>query len=267
MMTTRPKVSGVLAVLLLAVLLVGTGAMANEARFLETNYYLISFGTVDAPIASLIQTAQEKGFSVIVRSGDEISFYHGTAITEESEEVLLASPTLLYVDSGWFLLRVTGEDFDYTVRPTEDGYELVLVPHRDVAMGETLAMVLSDLQEMGIVGGEVDMEFVTLAKEAEKGPAPPEGVAIDSNLYGLTVAADWFSYAASKGLTCVGLRVEVVAEKLPGGAIPERFVPYIVSETEGLAKLILPIHQLVALARSSSIGYVRPPYQPQPAVP
>jgi len=156
------------------------------------------------------------------------------------------------------------------VRPGDGGYTLIIFPHRDLPQGETIFSLLGTLQKLGVIGAEVAMEgFRSFEKDAEKGPEPPAEAAIDSDLYGLTVAADWFSFASSLGLTRVGLRVEVVAEKLPGGAIPEEFQPYIIpgSETDQLAKLLLPIHRLVDLARSSFIGYVRPPYQPQPLSP
>jgi hypothetical protein len=247
-------------VLLLAILIIGSGMAVSGAQLMQTDYYLIAIGTIDIPIESLIQTAQGKSFSVA-------GSYGGEPLAEESEEALQAMPLLLYVDESWFLLRVSGEDLDYTVRPTGEGYELVLVPHKDLPFGETVAAVLFDLQEMGIIGGEVDMEFTQLVQEPEKGPLPPEGVAIDSALYGLSVAADWFTEASRLGIDRAGLRVEVVAEKLPGGAIPETFTPFIESESGELAKLLLPIWQLTELAQSSSIGYVRPPYRPQPAVP
>ncbi len=259
-MVNRGERTTVFGVLLLAILMIGSGMAVSGAQLMQTDYYLIAIGTIDIPIESLIQTGQGKGFSVA-------GSYGGEPLTEESEETLQAMPALLYVDESWFLLRVSGEDLDYTVRPTGEGYELVLVPHKDLPFGETVTTVLSDLQEMGIVGS-VDMEITAqYAQESEKGPLPPEGVAIDSALYGLSVAADWFAEASRLGIDRVSLRVEVVAEKLPGGTIPEAFTPFIESESGELAKLLLPIWQLTELARSSSIGYVRPPYRPQPAVP
>ena len=264
-MVNRGERTTVFGVLLLTILIIGSGMAVSGTQLLQTDYYLIAIGTIDTPIESLIQTAQANGFSVAGSYGGEP--LGGDPLTEEPEEALQAMPLLLYVDESWFLLRVTGEDFDYTVRPTGEGYELVLIPHKDLPFEETVGMVLSDLQEMGIVGS-VDMELPEqYAKESEKGPLPPPGVAIDSALYGLSVAADWFAEASRLGIDRVGLRVEVVAEKLPGGTIPEAFIPFIESESEGLAKLLLPIWQLTELARSSSIGYVRQPYRPQPSVP
>jgi len=260
-MVSRGERTTLFGVLLLAILIIGSGMAVSGAQLMQTDYYLIAIGAIDIPIESLIQTAQGQGFSVA-------GFYGGVPLTEESEETLQAMPSLLYVDESWFLLRVTSEDFDYTVRPTREGYELALVPHKDLPQEETIYSVISSLQGMGIVGNELDMGFPEqYAKESEKGPLPPEGVAIDSSLYGLSVAVDWFAEASRLGVDRVGLRVEVVAEKLPEGTIPEAFTPFIESESGDLAKLLLPIWQLTELARSSSIGNVRPPYHPQPSVP
>ncbi len=257
---------GVMAVLLIAVFFLGATAMGEGALLLKTDYYLFSIGTIDLPIPSLVQSAQAKGFTVIVRDGQAVTAYRGTVSTQESEEALLAASSLLYVDGAAFLLRVKGDAIDFTVRPGEAGYALVLDPHDDLPQGQTLATVLASLQDLGIVGSEVGLtSFAAFSKVTQKDPAPPEGVAIDSSLYALSVAPDWFSYAKAKGLTRVGLRVEVVAEKLPGGTIPEAYTAYVESETDALAKLLLPIEKLVGLARSSDIGYVRPPYQPHPA--
>jgi hypothetical protein len=259
-MVNRGERTTVFGVLLLTILIIGSGMAVSGTQLLQTDYYLIAIGTIDTPIESLIQTAQGKGFSVA-------GSYVGVPLTEDPEEALQTVPSLLYVDENWFLLRVTGEDFDYTVRPTGEGYELVLVPHKDLPQAETIYSVISSLQGMGIVGS-VDMELPeSYAKESEKGPLPPPGVAIDSSLDGLSVAADWFAEASRLGIDRVGLRVAVVAEKLPGGTIPEAFIPFIESESGDLIKLLLPIWQLTELARSSSIGYVRPPYRPQPSIP
>ena len=127
--------------------------------------------------------------------------------------------------------------------------------------------VLTPLQQLGVVGAEVDMEYKNFILNPEKSEAPPAGVAIDSNLYNLMIAPDWLVAAKKMNLARTGLRVSVVAEKVPGGTVPEEYTPYVVSQTDTLAKLLLPIEDLVKLASDSGIGYVRPPYQPHPAVP
>ena len=85
---------------------------------------------------------------------------------------------------------------------------------------------------------------------------------MDSLLYRLVIAEDWFSFAATNGLTVTGLRADVVVEKLPGSDLAEAFEAYAYQETEQLAQLLVPISRLVALASAESTGYVRPAYRP-----
>jgi len=252
---------------LLLVLGVAVGAGAEESLFSPGNYYLISIGAVTGEVTSLIQTGQENGFTVIVLNDVGISAYRGIQQTQETEADLISAASLLYVDRDRFLLRVQGPEFDYEVRPREKGCDIVLVPHQDMTESDLVTDVLIPLQEMGVVGEEVDMEYKTFVLNPEKSEAAPAGVAIDSNLYNLMIAPDWLTAAEEKGLARTGLRVSVVAEKVPAGAVPDQFKTYVVSETDTLAKLLLPIEDLVSLASDSAIGYVRPPYQPQPAVP
>jgi len=256
-----------MATCLLLLLGLSVGAAAEEALFSPGNYYLISIGAVSNEVASVIQTGQEKGFAVIVLDMSGLSAYQGTEQTQESESDLIDAPSLLYMDGERFLLRVQGDEFDYEVRPGEKGYDLVLVPHQDMTASDLVSDVLVPLQEMGIVGEEVDMEYRMFVLNPDKSEAPPAGVAIDSNLYNLMIAPDWFTAAEEMNVARTGLCVSVVAEKVPTGAIPESLKPYVVSETDALAKLLLPIEELLSLASDSAIGYLRPPYKPQPALP
>jgi len=256
-----------MATCLLLLLGLSVGAAAEEVLFYRGNYYLISIGAVSSEVASVIQTGQEKGFAVIVLDTSGLSAYQGTEQTQESESDLIGAPSLLYVDGERFLLRVQADEFDYEVRPGEKGYDLVLVPHQDMTASNLVSDVLVPLQEMGIVGEEVDMEYRMFVLTPDKSEASPVGVAIDSNLYNLMIAPDWLAAATKLSLARTGLRVSAIAEKVPAGVIPEQLAPYVVSETETLAKLLLPIEDLVELASDSAVGYVRPPYQPQPAVP
>jgi len=267
-MKHRFKLVGVLVVLLLIALVGGTTLLGGDSDLLQSQYYVISIGAIEISLESLIQSAKEGELAVIVASDEQVVSYRGSDLTDESEEILLDADSLLYVDHSWFLLQMAGQDLDYVVRPAEVGYTLLLSPHRDLLQGDTLLTVLGELQQIGIVGEEVQMEWGgAFPKERDKSPEPPDGVAIDSALYGLTIAEDWFSAAASQDLTRVGMRVEVVAEKLPGATIPAVFQANIVSETDELAKLLVPIHRLVELASSDAVSYVRPPYQPHPVAP
>lgn len=249
----------------LAFLLLGTfSVVAADATtsFLQTHYYLLSLGRVAADIESIRQAAQSSGYSVIAYSGDSVQTYRGAETLGTDPGAVLSDERLLVVDSGRFLLRESGEGFVFAVRPVEIGYELVIDPQQDLAMSDVLGSVLIALQSMGILGNEASLDVQAYVKDDPKGPQPPAGVAIESTLYSLLVARDWFGYAASKGLSLVGLRVEVVAELVPGAALAEPFVSFVVEEAEGRAKLLLPIDQLLVLARSDAVGYVRTPYHP-----
>lgn len=259
-MTLRRGTAFALVVLLLGSL---SGAAVDDATtFLQTHYYLLPFGRLPATADSVRQATQSAGFSVIVYDGDVANVYRGTDPIALAPELVLSDPKLLLIDGARFLLREATDDFVYTLRPSEEGYELVIDPQRDLAMSEALGSVLASLQSMGIVGDELSLDVRDYVKDALKGPAPPQGTAIDSTLYGLLVARDWFDFAASKSLTLVGLRVEVVAELLPGAALESTLAVHVIEEAEGLAKLSLPIDQLLVLARSAAVGYVRPPYRP-----
>ncbi len=246
---------------------ISAAAVAEEILFTPDNYYVISIGAVQSDVATLVQTGQGKGFTVVISCADGISAYRGDEPTQEEEADLITAQSLLYADGSRFLLRLERDKFDYEVRPGHSGHDLVLTPHEDMTISDLFIYVLTPLQELGIIGDDVDMEYEEFILNPEKSEAPPAGVAIDSKLFNLMIAPDWLAYANSQGLERIGLRVTVVAEKIPAGVISEEFEEYIVSETETLAKLLLPIEDLVRLASHSSIDYLRPPYYPQPAIP
>jgi len=230
--------------------------------FAATHYYILSLGEMSVDLSTLTQTTQSAGYSVIQYDGETAIVYRGGEAVDMDVATALADGYILLIDGSRFYLREVGETYTYTVRPAEVGYELVINPQQELPVNDTLASILIGLQQIGILGNEVNLEFAAFAKADLKGPAAPAGVFIESTLYGLTVAEDWFAYAVAEGLTQVGLRVEIIAEKVPGGVLDAEFVDYVVEETESLVKLLLPIDKLLTLAKSSSIGYVRIAYQP-----
>ncbi len=252
------------ALALAALLLVSIAAHAADATagFLQTHYYLLSLGHVAADTASIRQTAQSSGFSIIAYDANSVEAYRGGIAVATAPESVLSDERLLVVDGGQFLLRASDDGFGYTVRPSESGYELVIDPQQDLAIGDVLGTVLISLQELGILGNQLSLAIDTYAKDDPKGPAPPDGIAIDSTLYGLRVARDWFGYATAKGLAMTGLRIEVIAEMLPGAALSAGFTAYVVEQAEGLVKLSLPVDRLLALAGAFEVAYLRPPYRP-----
>jgi len=218
-----------------------------------THYYIFSLGEMSVDLATLAGTTQSGGY-VVVRFVDNEP--------DGDLAVALSAPAFLLIDNDRFTLRQTEEAYTFTVRPSANGYELVVNPAEELVLADVLGSILLSLQEIGIVGNDVNLEYTAFSKADLKGPAAPEGVFLESTLYGLMVAEDWFAYASMHGLTVVGLRVEVVAEKLPGAVLESSFSAYTLEETESLAKLLLPIDRLIALASSASVGYVRTAYQP-----
>jgi len=254
----------------LAVALVITSTLAVAAVWLSvgeslvfdpSEYYVLSLGGAPIDIAGLRLAAQTDGFTIVDYAGDTFVASVGELPTADPLDLLLASDRLLVVDGDRFLLRVRGEPSTYTVRPSAAGLELVFSPAIVQEFDDVVAVLL-DLQRFGIIGNEVDLGFSAYTKNALKGPAPPAGAMIESDLYGLTVAEDWHAFAAFKGLSVVGLRVDVVAEKLPGIALPSNVLAYVASESESLARLLLPIEQLVPLSLSGSVGLLRQAYEP-----
>lgn len=258
-MILRSSIAVAVASLLLAALSVG--ATDTSTSFLGTHYYLLSLGQIATDVDSVRRASQSSGYSVITYDGDSAQAFRGDNPVAAVEAVL-SDEKLLVVDSGRFLLRESRDRFTFSVRRTGNVYELVIDPQQDLPMSDVLESVLVALKPMGILQDKVDLDIQAYAKTDLKGPRPPAGASIESSLYSLLVARDWFDYASTKGLILVGLRVEVVAETLPGVSLAEPFAPYVIQTVEGLAKLSLPIDQLLALARSSAVSYVRAPYRP-----
>jgi len=229
---------------------------AEDLPFAPSNYYVFSLGPAVADLTALAQTADAEGYTV-VRYGEDGSI----AASDGSATIDAAAERLLAIDSGRFLLRVVGESFTYAVRSATSGIELVFSPATAMAM-ESVVSILLELQSLGAIGGEIDFAYRAYARDALKGPEPPVGARIESDLYWLTVAEDWQTFAAASGLTLVGLRVEVIAELLPEATVPERFAPYVTSASDSLARFHLPIDELIPLAWSGVVDLVRAPYEP-----
>ncbi len=259
-MTRQAKT--ILFALLALTLIIPAYAADVPTDFASTHYFILSLGSMAVDLPTLVQTAQAAGHTTIEFEGNVATIRLGGSEASEDLAAALAESQILIVDSGRFYLRQAMESYTYTVRPAGTDYELVVNPQVDVSINETLATILTSLVDINILGNDVNLEYASFAKADLKGPASPAGVPIDSTLYGLVVAEDWFAYSNANALTQTGLRVEVVAEKIPGAALDAQFEEYVLDESSSLAQLLLPIDQLLTLAQSSSIGYVRLAYQP-----
>lgn len=245
-----------LTIILTFLMLAACFAVAQDdpaATLAASHYYIFSLGEMSVDTAALVGATQSSGYAVIRYVDD---------VPDGNLQTTLSMQKFLLVDGDRAYLRQAEDAYEFTVRPSAAGYELVVNPSEDVILTDALGAILVTLQNIDMVGNEVNLEYEAFSKADLKGPAAPEGVFLESTLYGLMVAEDWFAYASSHGLTLVGLRVEVVAEKLPGAALESPFSPFVTEESASLAKLLLPIDQLTALASSPSVGYVRTAYQP-----
>jgi hypothetical protein len=229
-------------------------------------YYSFSVGNIAVGIQTLSVAATEAGFDVLAYSDNTVSVLHSTQTASGNvQQVLLSSDRLLVVDGDRFYLRVNSAPLSYALRPASVGVELIVSPKGSIDLFEALTSVLVELQDVGIAGMDVDLDgYRAFTRSALKGPAAPQDLAakLDYALYGLMVAEDWFAYASQKGLALLGLHIEVVVEKVPGGTLPATLSADIVSETITMASLVVPVDQLVSLARSTGVGYVRLPYIP-----
>ena len=238
------------------------GALGQTSAFSASNYYIFALQGTATDVNALSAAVQSDGFTVVRYDEDVASVYRSGELTSLTGAEALASNRLLVLDGSRYLLRAEEADYTYTLRPASQGLELVLSPAVDMSY-DALLQVLFELQELGLIGAEVDFAYPEgYVRDALKGPAPPAGLRIDSDLYGLMVAEDWFAFAGVKSISLVGLRVEVVAEVQPGALIPAQFFQYVVSESESLVELLLPIEQIAALAGSSEVALVRQAYQP-----
>ena len=256
----RLKSSVVTALAVLTLLQFASWTQMTE--FDPDSYYILCLGPTTVDVDALVQTAHASAFSVASYTGSAYTVYREGAAIQATLDDMLGDPRTLVVDGDRFRLRVVHAAYSYTVRPGESGYELVVGPTVRMPIVDTLQTILLSLQDLGIVGTDLSMEFRSYDRSSVKGPPPPQGAAIDSVLYDLVIAEDWFAEAAANAITMAGLRAEVVAEKVSGAQIPQEFALHIVSETENSAKLLMPVEQLVLLARSEGIGYVRLPYRP-----
>jgi hypothetical protein len=247
-----------------AAILVGATVIALHGEpsvFTSSNYYVFGLAGTSIDLAALDQAVQSAGYTVIRYDGNTIVAHVAGDPSTASVAELLAGERVLVVDGSRFLLRVRDDAYTYTLRPAVSGLELVFSPHADQGMDAVVDVLLS-LQALGVIGSEVDFNFQSYAKDSLKGPAPPDGVGIDSDLYWLTIAEDWHAFAAAKGITLVGLRVEVVAEVSPDALIPSDYFGYVTSESGSLVGLLLPIDLVVSLASSDSVVLLRQAYQP-----
>lgn len=263
MRSMRFVVKGVVLALIAALSVAASGgAVTLDSQ----SYYCFTVGDLAVGIQTLSAAAAAEGFAVLAYSDNTVAVINGTRSASDTvEQMLLSADHLLVLDGDRFYLRVNGPALSYAIRPAGAGLELVVSPKTSTDLVDALTSIFVELQDVAIDGMNIDLDgYRTIIRNPLKGPAEPQDLVtkLDYALYGLVAAEDWFAYASQKGLALLGLRIEVVVEKIPGASLPADFRDSVISETEQLASLILPIDQLASLARSTGVGYVRLPYVP-----
>jgi len=256
------RLKGGMLLALAAIVLLQIVAWPQMAEFLPDSYYILPLGAIETDLSALIEAVQASDFSIAEYTGSGYDVTHPAEPPDWTFEMFLVAPRTLLIDGCRYRLRVVQENFTYTVRPGTAGQDLVITVERAMPVAQTLDEILGSLRNLAMVGADLSLEIQSFDRSRIKGPPPPAGAPIDSTLYDLMIAADWYAQANVYGLPLQGLRVEVIAEVLPGETLPEPFSAYAVGETENTVKLWIPIEQLVLLAQADEIGYVRPPYRP-----
>ena len=237
--------------IVLAVLL-----LASFPLFGETPKYLL--GEVTLPqgaLAELPARAEALGIPSLIYTQTGPQF---KGVQDESE--LLAADTYLIYDPPYFLLSQQTDSTRVVLRGKETA-QLIAGGVSDVlfAPPESFFELLSAL---GLLPQGETIELV--AKEVPlKLPRPPQGSKLDPVLWALVEHPDWIGFARDYALERVGLRVRVVVEK--AGELSDQFEPYILSSSDGLAELMVPIPLLPQLGEDPAARAVRPPYVPHPA--
>ena len=104
---------------------------------------------------------------------------------------------------------------------------------------------------------------------SELPPKPPREYArLASVLYELIKSPDRSDFAKRHGLYLEQDKVRVIIELLPEfKEVKGDYEMVVEGTTNRLIKALVPIDQLGSLAKNPSVGFIRPPYKPQPLSP
>jgi len=221
-------------------------------------------------ILSVIQTAQGLDYWIRIQTGLDVTYMKGfmlcTACNPMQEEQFFTPPQL-YVDGQSYWLRLDDANWQVNLRPSSTApmnYELIVSPKlsREELKAEDLREIASMVRPFVSIQTE-SLSFEPLLPPTK--PEPPEGVKLDSVLYGLTLSPDWRDYASVNGIELWGLRAVVIVELNSTDAeLPESLNLVIEARGSGQVRAQAFIHRLVDLARDRAVSFVRLPSRPQP---
>jgi hypothetical protein len=237
---------------------------------LAGKYYRVLLPRIESDLHKIIESAKQAGFSVRIAQDSTVTYFLGTQpcldCTPENERERLKFPHL-FVDGALLWLRADGLLSKYNLRPAQsEGYELIIAPITTVGASAILDEIGQRFVQLSVVPEPtlpLTVEELTVVPGV-KPPKPPEGVHLDSVLYTLMLMPDWYEFAPQNKLELWGLRVRVIVELVSPEAqlAPTHNLIVEARSPSGLMRVLVPIHQLITLARDPAVKLVRPPAQP-----
>lgn len=223
-------------------------------------------------ILDVIETAQELDYWIRIQTGQDVAYLKGKtpcSACDPAQEEQFFTPPQLYVDGQDLWIRLDEPDWRLNLRPSHEssaGYELIVSPKLPKVEldSEILSAIGEALGPFGLLPAQTDsLSFEPLIPVAK--PAPPEGVRLDSTLYGLMLAPDWADYASKRGIELSGLRAVVLIELASAEAEPPEGLDLVIeARSAQLIRAQALIHRLAELAQQSTVVFVRLPSRPQP---
>jgi hypothetical protein len=246
---------------------------AEAAIVAAQHHYRAALPPQPVEIIKIIETAQGLDYWIRIQVGQDVTYIKGqtpcTACDPNREEEFFLPPQL-HVDGGWFWIRLDEENWRLNLRPSpQASYELIVSPKlpKTTLTTEDVEEIAATLGPFGVLPIQTaSLEFEPLIPQSK--PIPPEGVRLDSVLYGLMLAPDWKDYAQVRQIELSGLRAVVIIElATPGAQLPEGLDLIIERRSIGLVRAQALIHRLAELARDPAVAFVRLPSRPQPPIP
>jgi hypothetical protein len=267
-----------LGVVLLAVglprmtLLWATVGGSESSQLLAGQSYRALLPSSATDIGQLVLTAQNLDYWIRIQQGLGVTYLKGKTLCtacDPSQEARFFQPPQLYVDGALYWIRLDEAKFRLNLRPaaaaqsSTSSYELIVSPKVDLG-SQDLSALLTELAPFGVAPTQTSsLSFEVLAVPSK--PQPPAGARLDSTLYGLMVAPDWYDYAAAHGIDLSGLRARVIIELVTPRTLPQLPNLLVEARSDNLIRALVPIQQLLTLADDPAVAFVRLPNKPQPS--
>ncbi len=243
-----------------------------SSELLAGRSYRAPLPSSSTDIVRIVQAAQNLDYWIRIQQGLNVTYLKGNkpcSACDPAQETSFFQTPQLYTDGLLFWIRLDEPKYRLNLRPAASepnspgGYELIVSPKVNLAEGD-LQSLLTGLAPFGVAPTQTGALSFSVINVPAK-PRPPAGARLDSTLYGLMIAPDWHDYAAAHGIELSGLRARVIVDLATPGVQPQGVADLLVeaSSPERLRALV-PIEQLLALARDPAVSLVRLPNRPQP---